>query len=225
VAAVIHNRSEWVEADCAVSMVGGIRGRLNARDSLRELAWVLNDLWPSVVVTGPRHRQWVNIYRSILATIMSDVGPDSALLHVGPLSHQSGILTAPALLHGARSVMMTHFDPVGFFETVERERITHTILAPAIINALAHHPAAGAATRRVRAATGELTARAAAAGTVIPDVTAGDVMALVLGMRGLAQAAGVLDPGAWQRFLDIHLAGLRSERPPGRAPATGGVIR
>jgi acyl-CoA synthetase (AMP-forming)/AMP-acid ligase II len=210
VAAVMHNRSEWVEIDCAVSMVGGIRGRLNARDSLREFAWVLNDLRPSVVVTGPEftsrvqqivaaedalncpviglgdggayekaiagsqpfepepfsadepyvimhtsgttgnykgavylHRQWVNIYRNILATIMNDVGPDSALLHVGPLSHQSGILTAPALFHGARSVMMTHFDPVSFFEIVETERITHTILAPAIINALAHHPAAG----------------------------------------------------------------------------------
>jgi AcrR family transcriptional regulator len=92
-------------------------------------------------------------------------------------------------------------------------------------NLFLERPANDAATRRVRAAIGELTARAAAAGTVSPDVTAGDVMALVLGMRGLAQAAGELDPAAGQRFLDIHLAGLRSGRPPGRAPAAGGVIR
>jgi long-subunit acyl-CoA synthetase (AMP-forming) len=26
VAAIMHNRNEWVEVDCAVSMVGGIRG-------------------------------------------------------------------------------------------------------------------------------------------------------------------------------------------------------
>jgi AcrR family transcriptional regulator len=90
-------------------------------------------------------------------------------------------------------------------------------------NLFLERPANDAATRRVRAAIGELTARAAAAGTVHPDVTAGDIMALVLGMRGLAQAADELDPAAWQRFLDIHLAGLRSERPPGRAP--GGAIR
>ena len=83
-------------------------------------------------------------------------------------------------------------------------------------NLFLERPANDAATRRVRAAIGELTARAAAAGTVSPDVTAGDVMALVLGMRGLAQAAGELDPAAGQRFLDIHLAGLRSARPPGR---------
>ena len=92
-------------------------------------------------------------------------------------------------------------------------------------NLFLERPANDAATRRVRAAIGELTARAAAAGTVSPDVTAGDVMALVLGMRGLAQAAGELDPAAGQRFLDIHLAGLRSARPPGRDPAAGADIR
>jgi AcrR family transcriptional regulator len=83
-------------------------------------------------------------------------------------------------------------------------------------NLFLERPANDAATRRVRAAIAELTERAAAAGTVQPDVTAGDIMALVLGMRGLAQAAGELDPAAGQRFLDIHLAGLRAARPAGR---------
>jgi acyl-CoA synthetase (AMP-forming)/AMP-acid ligase II len=87
-----------------------------------------------------QHRNWVATYRNILATIMGDMGPDCALLHVGPLSHQSGILTAPALYRGARSVMLGQFDPKLFFDLVEREQITHTILAPAIINALANHP-------------------------------------------------------------------------------------
>ncbi len=86
------------------------------------------------------HRNWLATYRNILATIMGDMGTDCALLHVGPLSHQSGILTSPALYRGARSVMLEHFDPVAFFDIVEREQITHTILAPAIINALANQP-------------------------------------------------------------------------------------
>lgn len=204
---LMNNRNEWVQADNAISMVGGVRVRLNARDSVREFSWVLNDTQPVAVITSPeftevmtdlvssgtvptcrvlglgedydrqveatepyqpepfgddqlyiifhtsgttgnykgavyQHRQWVNIFRNILATIMNDVGEESALLHVGPLSHQSGILTSPALFHGARSVMMEVFDPAEFFATVEREQITHTILAPAIINALADHPAA-----------------------------------------------------------------------------------
>jgi AcrR family transcriptional regulator len=84
-------------------------------------------------------------------------------------------------------------------------------------NLFLERPANAAATRRIREAISELTARAAAAGTVGPDVTAGDIMALVLGLRGLAQAESELEPAAWQRFLDIHLAGLRAA-PPG-APA------
>jgi acyl-CoA synthetase (AMP-forming)/AMP-acid ligase II len=212
VVALMNNCSEWVEIDTAVSIVGAVRGRLNARDSTREFSWVLNDLTPKVVFTGPEftsqvqqlvdsgaapslrviglrdsgdyeqlvagasaleprtfsddsaylifhtsgttgrykgavysHRNWVNTYRNILATIMGDMGPDSAFLHVGPLSHQSGILTAPALFRGARSVMMAKFDAERFFDIVEQERISHTILAPTIINALASHP--GAASR------------------------------------------------------------------------------
>ena len=72
--------------------------------------------------------------------------------------------------------------------------------------------------QRIRAAIDELTARAIAAGTVNPDVTVGDVMALVLAMRGLVQAAGEVAPDAWRRFLDIHLAGMRAAGPVSSAP-------
>jgi AcrR family transcriptional regulator len=67
-----------------------------------------------------------------------------------------------------------------------------------------------ATARRVRAATEELTARAIAAGTVNPGTTRGDVLALMWAMRGLVQATGEVAPGAWERFLDVHLAGLRA---------------
>jgi AcrR family transcriptional regulator len=73
--------------------------------------------------------------------------------------------------------------------------------------------------RRMRAATEELTARAIAAGTVNPETTSGDVLALVWAMRGLVQATGEVAPGTWQRFLDIHLAGLRAAGPLSRTPA------
>ena len=70
-----------------------------------------------------------------------------------------------------------------------------------------------ATARRIRAPVDELTARATTAGTVNPGTTPGDVLALVWGMRGLVQAAGEVAPGAWPRFLDIHLAGLRAAGP------------
>ena len=70
-----------------------------------------------------------------------------------------------------------------------------------------------ATTQRIRAAIAELTARAIGAGTVNPGITAGDVMALVWAMQGLVQATGEIAPGAWQRLLDIHLAGMRAAGP------------
>ena len=70
-----------------------------------------------------------------------------------------------------------------------------------------------ATARRIRAAVSELTGRAITAGTVNPGTTTGDVMALIWAMRGLVQATGEVTAGAWQRFLDIHLAGMRATEP------------
>ena len=41
---------------------------------------------------------------------------------------------------------------------------------------------------------------------------------LVLAMRGLVQAAGQVAPEAWQRFLDIRLAGMRAAGPLSGVP-------
>ncbi len=84
---------------------------------------------------------------------------------------------------------------------------------------LLERSADGAAAREIRAAVQELTSRALAAGTLNPGVTVGDVMALVWAMRGLTQATGEVAPGTWQRFLDIHLAGLRAPGPLSAAPS------
>ena len=85
---------------------------------------------------------------------------------------------------------------------------------------LLERSADGAAADEVRAAVQELTSRALAAGTLNPGVTAGDVMALVWAMRGLTETTGEAAPGTWQRFLDIHLAGLRA---PGPLSATASI--
>jgi AcrR family transcriptional regulator len=86
-------------------------------------------------------------------------------------------------------------------------------------NLFLDRPTDAAATRRIQAALTELTRRAVAAGSVGPGVTDGDIMALVLAMRGLVHAEGDVDPAAWQRFLDIHLTGLRAAGPPGTPAA------
>ena len=84
---------------------------------------------------------------------------------------------------------------------------------------LLERSADGPTTREIRAAVQELTSRALAAGTLNPGVTVGDVMALVWGMRGLTETTGEVAPGTWQRFLDIHLAGLRTPGPLSATPS------
>jgi AcrR family transcriptional regulator len=81
-------------------------------------------------------------------------------------------------------------------------------------NLLLERRADGVAAGRIRTAVDELTARARTAGTVNQDITVGDVLALIWAMRGLVQTAGDVAPDAWERFLDIHLAGLRSTASP-----------
>lgn len=73
-----------------------------------------------------------------------------------------------------------------------------------------------AAQQLIRSAVDELTTRARAAGTISEDVATADVIALLSAMRGLVQAAIGITPPDWQRFLDLHLAGLRATR---RIPA------
>jgi AcrR family transcriptional regulator len=59
-----------------------------------------------------------------------------------------------------------------------------------------------------------LLARAQAAGQVRPDCTAGDVTVAFWAVRGIIESAGDIAPGAWERHLDLLIAGLR---PDGRA--------
>jgi AcrR family transcriptional regulator len=75
-----------------------------------------------------------------------------------------------------------------------------------------------ATAHRIGAAIDELTARARAAGTVNPGVTASDVLVLVWAMRGLVQTAEEAAAQAWPRFLDIQLAGLRADGPLSSTP-------
>jgi AcrR family transcriptional regulator len=71
-----------------------------------------------------------------------------------------------------------------------------------------------AAERAIRAATTELTKRAVAAGTVSPDITVADVTALASALRGLIHGGGEVSQRTWQRFLDLHLAGMGAPAVP-----------
>jgi long-chain acyl-CoA synthetase len=65
-------------------------------------------------------------------------------LHAAPLFHIAdfpALFAAPAF--GALQVTLPKFSPQGFCETVERERVTHTVLVPTMINLLTQFTGAG----------------------------------------------------------------------------------
>lgn len=61
------------------------------------------------------------------------IGPDDAMLHVGPMTHASGNYILPHVVRGARNVILPRFDPARTLETVVRQRITMLHLVPTML--------------------------------------------------------------------------------------------
>jgi fatty-acyl-CoA synthase len=68
--------------------------------------------------------------------------PADRVLTVLPLFHVGGlcIQTLPALLSGAQVLLHRRFDPDWFFDALERDKPTLTLLVPAVMQALVSHP-------------------------------------------------------------------------------------
>jgi fatty-acyl-CoA synthase len=71
-----------------------------------------------------------------------DLRADDRVLTVLPLFHVGGlnIQTTPALYAGAEVILHPRFDPDAFFDAVERDRPTLSLLVPAVMKALVTHP-------------------------------------------------------------------------------------
>ena len=100
-----------------------------------------------------------------------------------------------------------------FLQAIGQSMSDHARYANLFLHAPRASDAGDAAAARIRAAIAELTERAAAAAAIGPAATVGDVMALIWALRGLVHATEENTPADWQRFLDLHLAGLRASPP------------
>jgi AcrR family transcriptional regulator len=65
----------------------------------------------------------------------------------------------------------------------------------------------------------ELLAQAKEHHRIGRQVTMGDLKAITWALRGVVEATAAVAPDTWQRFLDIHLAGLRTEALPSSRPS------
>jgi AcrR family transcriptional regulator len=62
----------------------------------------------------------------------------------------------------------------------------------------------------LRGLLGELLIQAQDFGLINDEVVLGDIMATAWAIRGIVETTADVAPGAWERHLDLHLAGLRS---------------
>lgn len=61
-------------------------------------------------------------------------------VHVGPITHASGMLLMPVMFTGACNVIIRRFDVQMLLETIQRERANYTMLVPAMIHMILAHP-------------------------------------------------------------------------------------
>ncbi|GAB2620754.1 TetR family transcriptional regulator [Paractinoplanes abujensis] len=64
----------------------------------------------------------------------------------------------------------------------------------------------------------DLLAQAKTHRTINDSTTKADLQILIWGVRGVVAVSGSVAPDAWERFLDIHLAGLRASPFPSTQP-------
>lgn len=93
---------------------------------------------PKGVILSQDALQW----NAVNSTHMHDLTSADRVLTTLPMFHVGGlnILTTPALHAGATITLHAKFDPGETLATIERERITLTVLVPAQLAALMDHP-------------------------------------------------------------------------------------
>ena len=97
----------------------------------------------------PKGIQHTHFIRAMYATLFANswrMAPESVVLHSGAIVFNGAMLTMfPAFMVGATYVLHRAFDAQTFIETVEQERVTHTMLVPSqiisILNAKGFAPA------------------------------------------------------------------------------------
>ena len=152
------SKPAWVLVDAAADdEAAGYRafGLLHAEAS--DVAPVANvdpgDLLTLMYTSGttglPKGIQHTHFIRAMYALTMANawrMAPESVVLHSGAIVFNGAMVTMfPAILTGATYVLRRAFDVDDFIDTVERERVTHTMLVPsqivAILNARRFEPA------------------------------------------------------------------------------------
>ncbi len=106
------------------------------------------DLFTLMYTSGttglPKGIQHTHFIRAMYATTMANawrMAPESVVLQAGAIVFNGAMVTMfPSFMCGATYVLLRAFDAETFIATVERERVTHTMLVPAQVIAILDAP-------------------------------------------------------------------------------------
>ena len=86
---------------------------------------------------GICHTHFIRAMYALTLASSYRIAPESVALHTGAIVFNGAMVTMmPAFMTGATYVLHRAFDPDAFVATVERERVTHTMMVPAQIIAV-----------------------------------------------------------------------------------------
>ncbi len=84
------------------------------------------------------HRAWVNTV--LIEMLDFGFGWEEVFSYCTPLTHAGGCLMLPVLLRKGRCVILDHFDPKVFLESIEKDKVTMSFLVPTMIYVLLDYP-------------------------------------------------------------------------------------
>lgn len=88
---------------------------------------------------GYTHKMWLDAGRDWFYNLpLVELG--DVCQHAGPISHGSGYLFTPTWLSGGANLLVPRFDAAEVVENMEREKVSHGFLVPAMLNAIARQP-------------------------------------------------------------------------------------
>ncbi len=86
------------------------------------------------------HRNRICHAKKQLLTPGMDIDENSVMCHVGPLGHASAAMILPTIWRGGCNLLLEGFDVEVLLETIEKEKVTHLMLVPTMINFMLAHP-------------------------------------------------------------------------------------